>query len=174
MATQMEICKTHAHAPIKRLLRAAVHPLSRVGCNVSGISAIIFLLLVQSVYVRAQDDKQVDLQVNAPLANAVLLQLKPNRCVALHQGQVCYQDIQLLWSTPQVGHYCLYQQNSEQPLHCWQSVNAGEYRYEFASDASMQIQLVNAQTKTVIAQAELEVAWVYKTNTRRKTHWRLF
>lgn len=132
--------------------------------------AIIILSLAQSVQVNAQSDQQE----NAPAAEAVLLQLKPNRCVALHQGQVCYQDVQLHWSTPQAGHYCLYQQNIAQPLHCWQSVNAGEYRYEFASNASVQLQLVDAQTKMVIAQAGVEVAWVYKANTRRQTHWRLF
>lgn len=136
--------------------------------------ALIILLLAASLHVHAQSDQQEPAQVNAPAAEAMLLQLKPNRCVALHQGQVCYQTIQLLWSTPQVGHYCLYQENIAQPLHCWQSVNAGEFSYEFASDASVQMQLVDAQTKAVVAQTGLEVAWVYKANTRRQTHWRLF
>lgn len=174
MATQMESCAIYPHARIERLFRAVVCPLIVVGRNLFGVSAIIFLLLVQSVTVNAQTDKQENIQINVPAVEAVLLQLKPNRCVALHQGQVCYQDIQLLWSAPQAGHYCLHQQNVAQPLHCWQNVNAGEFRYEFASDASVQLQLVNVQTKTVIAQAGLEVAWVYKTNTRRQTHWRLF
>ena len=159
MATQMENCATHQSSWSGRLLFACV---------------IIILSLALSVQVNAQSDQQNNTQVNAPAAEAVLLQLKPNRCVALHQGQVCYQDVQLLWSAPRVGHYCLHQQNVAQPLHCWQSVSAGEFRYEFASDASVQLQLVDAQTKAVVAQTGLEVAWVYKANTRRQTHWRLF
>lgn len=180
MAMQMENCATHQPMLALRLLVAGLF--CNIGRSLLGASTIIVLLLVHSVQVNAQPAAQTNLQENvsagvpeAPaVAEAVLLQLKPSRCVALHQGQMCYQTIQLLWSAPQAGNYCLYQQDVEQPLHCWQNVNAGEYRYEFSSDTSVQLQLVNSQTKTVVAQTGLEVAWVYKTNTRRQTHWRLF
>lgn len=125
-------------------------------------SAGIFLFIAHAV------------QADNAGAETAQLQLKPNRCVALHQGQVCYQKIQLSWNTPQAGNYCLYQQHTETPVFCWQGVIAGQYQYEFASDTSVQLQLVNVQTKTPVATAALEVAWVYKANTRRKTHWRLF
>jgi len=174
MAMQMDNCATQPRSPLERLSHAVARLFFTLGRSEFGISAIIILLLAQSIQVNAQSDQQESAQVNPPAVEAVLLQLKPNRCVALHQGQVCYQTIQLLWSAPQAGHYCLHQENVAQPLHCWQSVNAGEYRYEFASDTSVQLQLVDAQTKTVVAQAGLEVAWVYKANTRRQTHWRLF
>ncbi len=105
---------------------------------------------------------------------AAQLQLKPQRCVALHQGQMCYQSVQLFWRAPQAGHYCLYQQSAETPIHCWQNVAAGQFQYEFASDTSLDLQLVNVQDNKILATATLEVAWVYKANTRRKTHWRLF
>lgn len=122
----------------------------------------IFLLIVNTV------------QADDNFAEAAQLQLKPNRCVALHQGQVCYQKIQLSWSVPQAGNYCLYQQYTDAPLFCWQDVSAAEYEYEFSSDTSVQLRLVNVDTKTSLATASLEVAWVYKASTRRKTHWRLF
>jgi hypothetical protein len=102
------------------------------------------------------------------------LQSKPNRCIALHQGQVCYQNIVLSWQVDQASEYCLYQQQAEQPLHCWQAVSSGQYFYAFASDSSVKLQLVHVQTKAVVAETLVEVAWVYKANTRRKTHWRLF
>ncbi len=158
MAMQMENCETHQRPLILRLFFAA--------------ACLFFIILLPGL--AAQVNAQPATSETAPVAEAVLLQLKPSRCVALHQGQVCYQNIQLLWSTPQVGHYCLYQQNAGEPLHCWENVNAGEYLYEFSSDESVQLQLVDAQTKAVVAQAGLEVAWVYKANTRRQTHWRLF
>lgn len=107
-------------------------------------------------------------------AQPALLQPKPNRCIALHQGQVCYQDIVLSWQVDHASEYCLYQQHAEQPLHCWQAVTSGQYRYAFASDSSVKLQLVNVQTKALVAETLVEVAWVYKANTRRKTHWRLF
>lgn len=107
-------------------------------------------------------------------ADTAQLQLKPTRCVALHQGQVCYQTIQLSWSANQQGNYCLYNQYDDTPVYCWQDAAAGQYQYEFASDSSVELQLLNMQTKTPVAIATIDIAWVYKTNTRRKTHWRLF
>jgi|GEM_PF-1018143 len=111
---------------------------------------------------------------DSALPQTVQLQAKPNRCVALHQGQVCYQDVVLSWHVDQASEYCLYQQHAEEPLHCWPAVSSGEYRYAFASDSSVRLQLVNTKTKAVVAETLVEVAWVYKANTRRQTHWRLF
>jgi hypothetical protein len=102
------------------------------------------------------------------------LQSKPNRCVALHQGQVCYQEVILYWHADRTGEYCLYQQQAQEPLHCWQAQASGEYRYAFASDTPVQMQLVSMNDKTRLAEAQIDIAWVYKANTRRKTHWRLF
>lgn len=101
------------------------------------------------------------------------LLLTPARCVALHQGQTCYQQVQIFWSTSQVGNYCLYQQEHAEPLHCWQGQTQGDFAYEFAGEASRQLQLRDAG-KMLLAESTLEVAWVYKASSRRKTHWRLF
>ncbi|MDO8342351.1 MAG: DUF3019 domain-containing protein [Cellvibrio sp.] len=99
--------------------------------------------------------------------------LTPVRCVALHQGQVCYQRIQISWSSAQAGDYCIYVDTQAQPLQCWQAQIQGSFSYEFASAQSQQFQLQNAQQQ-LLAETTMEVAWVYKSNTRRKTHWRLF
>ncbi len=101
------------------------------------------------------------------------LLLTPARCVALHQGQVCYQRVQISWSSFAAGNYCLFQEATPQPLYCWQEQTQGTFVYEFASDSSLLLQLKNIQQQ-VVAESTMEVAWVYKANTRRKTHWRLF
>lgn len=112
--------------------------------------------------------------LGVPATTSIHVQSKPNRCVALHQGQVCYQNVQLLWHAGQVGDYCIYQQQAEAPLHCWQSAIEGEYFYAFASETPVQLQLVNTRTKASVAETTIEVAWVYKSSSRRKTHWRIF
>lgn len=150
----MEPCATHQRQLFGRLFRGK--PQHCV------ISAVFFLFGAQAV------------QADNALVEIAQLHLKPNRCVALHQGQVCYQNIQLSWTAPQAGHYCLYQQSTDAPVFCWQGVAEGQHHYEFASATSVQLQLVNLPTKTPVATATIEVAWVYKANTRRKTHWRLF
>ncbi len=101
------------------------------------------------------------------------LLLTPARCVALHQGQVCYQHVQISWSSFAQGNYCVYLESQSQPLHCWQEQTQGAFNFEFASDTAWVLQLKNGQQQ-VVAEATMEVAWVYKANTRRKTHWRLF
>ncbi len=78
------------------------------------------------------------------------------------------------WQVDQASEYCLYQENVEHPLHCWEGVGAGQYHYAFASDTSIKLQLVKMPSKTLVTETLVEVAWVYKANTRRKTHWRLF
>ncbi|AQT61940.1 hypothetical protein CBP51_06890 [Cellvibrio mixtus] len=113
-------------------------------------------------------------QAETAVVDRVQLQLKPNRCVALHEGQVCYQTIQLWWSANQPGNYCLYQAHASEPIFCWQDVSEGKYQYEFSSDTAVQLQIIDTHTNTLIVKNVVEVAWVYKANTRRKTHWRLF
>lgn len=99
--------------------------------------------------------------------------LTPGRCVALHQGQVCYQRVQISWSSSLTENYCVYQQDLAAPLQCWQQQWEATLDVEFAADDSRLFQLKD-RDQQVLAEATLEVAWVYKTNTRRKTHWRLF
>lgn len=148
----MDHCVVHRRPPIRRLFFGA------------------FALVLVFVNTHAVAEEK-------PAALSALptqLQAKPNRCVALHQGQVCYQNVQLIWHAGQTGHYCIYQQLAEAPLHCWQDAAAGEYFYAFASEVPVQLQLVNTRTKTPVAEITIEVAWVYKSSSRRKTHWRIF
>jgi hypothetical protein len=115
---------------------------------------------------------------NACLADDILLTnnltITPTRCVALHQGQNCYQKITILWQASEVNDYCLVIKETNKQLHCWQKTLQAKYRYEFSGDTAEIIQLINQNNQLVIAETKIELAWVYKSNTRRKTHWRLF
>lgn len=106
------------------------------------------------------------------LTNSV--NLTPARCVALHQGQRCYQKIIITWQASQQNDYCLVIKEAAKQLYCWQQTMNANYRYDFSSDITEIIQLINTQNQQVIAEAKIELAWVYKSNSRRKTHWRLF
>ncbi len=100
--------------------------------------------------------------------------LTPNRCIALHQGQICYQTININWSTNRISDYCLYRKNTEQAIYCWNSSQQGQWHYEFASSSTETLQLIDTKENILIDETTIEVAWVYKANTRRKTHWRVF
>ncbi len=103
-----------------------------------------------------------------------LLISKPQRCIALHQGQVCYQRIEVRWQAPTAADYCLFWAAEVQPLGCWQQQQQGHMIIEFASDGSRTLRLIERHSGALAAETRIEVAWVYKASTRRKTHWRLF
>lgn len=107
------------------------------------------------------------------LAEDPQLQAQPRKCVALKQGNTCYQDIDVFWRTPAAGHYCLYLQTRDSPLECWQDSRQGKYEFEFAEAASANLLLRDEKNNRLVEQIEIEVKWVY--SSRRKTSaWRVF
>jgi len=102
------------------------------------------------------------------------LKIKPTRCIALHEGQVCYQTLTISWTADLADTYCLYQQTNKAPLMCWENVASGKVRYEFEGNASQKFVLSRKQDNKPIAEFTLEVAWVYDASSRRESHWRVF
>lgn len=102
------------------------------------------------------------------------LSIHPAHCVALHQGQVCYQNIRIEWSAGQEGDYCLYWALSEQPLQCWDASSAGEFEYDFQSPRSVTFSLRASRPGGGEIDSEMRVAWVHKARKRRRLNWRLF
>lgn len=122
----------------------------------------------------------VCLQLISTLATAdevvstVELSIKPNRCVALHEGQDCYQHIVIRWRSASIGQYCLLNELSEEELKCWSPSDTGIFRYDFRSNKSVSFILMSMPDGTVIATSEMLVAWVYKSRKRQRMNWRLF
>jgi hypothetical protein len=58
----------------------------------------------------------------------------PLRCVALRQGQVCYQEVIIKWHQAEMGNYCLVELSSLNNIKCWSQVNTGEVNFDFQSD----------------------------------------
>ncbi len=100
--------------------------------------------------------------------------IKPGQCVALNQGQVCYQNTVISWQTETSGRYCVYWELSEAPLKCWDQRRAGTLDYDFKSAQSAIFSLRNMGDGKKVAQIQLTVAWVYKSRKRQRLNWRLF
>ncbi len=107
-------------------------------------------------------------------ANESLLKIKPTRCIALHEGQVCYQKLNISWQADLADSYCLYQQNNKTPLMCWENVAAGKWSYEFEGATTQKLMLLRKQDAKQIAEVSIEVAWVYDASSKRESHWRVF
>lgn len=100
------------------------------------------------------------------------LQLKPAKCVTLKQGNTCYQELKLSWQADINGHYCVYNSNRKEPIHCWNNVSKGEYSFEFKGMQSINFQLFKMPKNIPLAKQHFSVKWVYKA--RPNSRWRLF
>lgn len=102
------------------------------------------------------------------------LQVKPNRCIALRQGQYCYQNVEFYWTVVNENNYCLYERSSETALVCWQGRKLRRYEYEFKALNEQTFYLKDETENTVISEVIVDVAWVYKSGKKVSTGWRLF
>lgn len=123
---------------------------------------------------------------SASMTNAQTRELtvKPDKCVSLRKGQVCYQRINISWDTDTTGHYCILASDQESPLKCWNNKSRGKLSYSLESTESVKFDLVNKSgtdqsnklltLDQLIATATVTIAWVYNTKSRSRTTWRLF
>lgn len=110
--------------------------------------------------------------------------ISPNRCVALNEGQVCYQTLEASWQSDQKTSLCLIIKDEEQPLVCWDDVLKGKVTIEFGSSRSLVFQLhsvdpppggeISSLARPVAAEAEVIVTWVYSESKKKRSSWRLF
>jgi hypothetical protein len=114
------------------------------------------------------------LSFEARAADAVGFTAQPDRCIALHQGQVCYQRVEFRWNTPADGDYCLHQLGLPDAVTCWSGGGLASYNMDFASSESLVYELRARDQRQLLAQVTVEVAWVYRSTRKSFSRWRLF
>jgi hypothetical protein len=107
-------------------------------------------------------------------ANETTLHLNPPQCVAIHQGQTCYVDIELQWRAPSIGKYCLFSSQQSEPLRCWMQSDQGQFEREIVAQRNVVFFLRKEKNNDVLATRELEMAWVYKKSAKARSSWRMF
>jgi hypothetical protein len=100
--------------------------------------------------------------------------VQPDKCIALHQGQVCYQDLEFNWQTPTGSEYCLYEMPKPEAVICWTGDQQRSHNLEFASATSTLYQIRVMGSDVLISEVTVEVAWVYRANRKSFSRWRLF
>jgi hypothetical protein len=106
--------------------------------------------------------------------NLTNVKANPERCVALNEGQVCFQNVTLSWQTDQIADYCLFEEGSDDAIHCWQNTNQGQIKIDFESSTTKQYNLTLKKLGKSLASTFVEVTWVYSKKKKRRTSWRLF
>ena len=130
------------------------------------IAALCFFIFAGQITAWAQEAEQSS-------ASKASIRLKPAKCVSLHQGQVCYADVELNWQAHTTGSYCLLSTTQTEPLACWTSTAHGEFKGEVSSDTNVVFTLTRQGINTPLATAEMKMAWVYKKK-RSSVSWRVF
>ena len=125
----------------------------------------LLLLIMTSADVFAQNQ-----DVHAQHAS---IRLKPAKCVSLHQGQVCYADVELSWQSQEKQSYCLLSNTQSKPLACWKNASEGVFSGEVSSNTNVLFTLIKQGDSTPLASAEMKMAWVYKKR-RAAVSWRVF
>ena len=124
----------------------------------------ITLLMMHSLAAFSEESEEDDIKFS----------VKPSRCIALHEGQECYQRLSFSWQTSQPGTYCLIQENQAKPLHCWNNSESDRYRFELKSKHKTTFYIVNTQKRS-LAKVDVKVSWVYKkSKSKRSENWRVF
>ena len=96
------------------------------------------------------------------------------RCVALHQGQVCYLDVDVDWQVEKNGDYCLIEPERKKVLKCWENVMSGRFEFEFQGTKTTDFVLRVKNGEADVGKAQIQVVWVYSAPKRTKSNWRLF
>lgn len=129
----------------------------------------LLCILVVSTYVNAEETKKHD-----ATQKMMQLTITPERCVALRQGQTCYQLVEFNWQSITAGDFCLVDTLNDNPLYCWNDATSGQFRLDFQSPQSTNY-VMRAKGELIdLAQKTMTVAWVYKSSKRPKASWRLF
>lgn len=117
------------------------------------------------------------LTINA-IANAADIQatmnVSPEQCVAMRQGQTCYVSVQLSWQVDTPGDYCVYGAGQAKALNCWQNSTMGELKKSFNSKVNLEFSLRRQNDSASLASAEVKMAWVHKKKGQARTSWRIF
>lgn len=109
----------------------------------------------------------------ATAANETLT-IAPDQCVALTQGQRCYVDATLTWTSPVVGNYCLFSTQQVEPLICWQQQKQGRFSREFAGDKNIVFTLKSANDLSERVTQQLKITWVHQKRGQPRMWWRIF
>ncbi len=123
---------------------------------------LLMVLLLPISFLTNATDLQASMNVN------------PDQCVAMSQGQSCYVAVELSWKVQSPGNYCLYADGQSEALNCWKNSFTGEYKKAFNSKVNLVFSLKRQHEQLSLATAVVKMAWVHKKKGQPRKSWRIF
>jgi len=113
-------------------------------------------------------------KVVAEELNRAYLRIKPSQCVSLRQNQDCYSQLSIQWQARQQGDYCLYSEQQQNAIFCWENSQKGQLQTEMKINGDTQFWLKAKNSQKIIAQTQIKHAWVHKKQRLSFSSWRVF
>ncbi len=126
-------------------------------------SSWLILVILFSTKLYASENKVV-----------LTLEVDPEQCVSIVQGDDCFVDVTIKWHAQQVEDYCLFSSQQLAALQCWHNDKQGLLQKEFVANENITFTLKRPPNEDALAEEVLEMAWVYKNNGRAHASWRMF
>lgn len=105
------------------------------------------------------------------------LTVSPNVCELGEAQALCQLTVALVWEVPRADKFCLYYQQKQQVLHCWDNAFSGVHQLQFKADSNATFLLTRGETNVVVAEAKLKVIGAIEQQLRarrRSGFWRIF
>jgi hypothetical protein len=101
--------------------------------------------------------------------------IKPRLCVLTAEEEICQDQLEVKWSSPDARSLCLYQKDKEQPMRCWENTTHGEYAFELSASTTTAFQLRDASTHQALSKQEFRVVYEDKKyRAPRRNPWSFF
>ena len=101
----------------------------------------------------------------------------PQVCVRDKGKTMCEMEAALIWEVPELGQYCLWDENSDKPIQCWTEAASGTVKLKFVGDTSRTFRLTRLEQRAVLASTTIKVmgALEQRLRARRRNRiWRVF
>lgn len=110
-------------------------------------------------------------KLSAENLDVTALDVTPQRCVTLRQGQPCFVRLRFEWASVEALEACLIDSEGTE-IKCWVSANEGFVMLPQNLLNTTEYVLINSNGEE-LERASVVVSWVYRKK-RSKRRWRLF
>lgn len=105
----------------------------------------------------------------------IQLSLKPRLCVLSEGEEVCRDTIEITWIAQKARSLCLYQDDTDSPLQCWDAAREGRYTIELAASENINFSLREKNEDTFLVTQAFEVVQEStKYRRRNRNPWSFF
>ena len=103
-----------------------------------------------------------------PAGDDMRLTVKPVLCVTDNRNPSCDMSFLVVWQSGETGYYCLFNDFTEAPMHCWSEEQAGQLSDDRTVTEDFSFWMTAADTRARLAQVDIEVLRLDSDDRRRR------